>query len=80
MKRTYPVAHHIVVAYNINSGNGFQDDDEHGVGWRIHKILMESVAPNTVVFLVRNFGEELLWKQRYELAEEATKQALFRIQ
>ena len=78
-RKLHPLADHIAAAYLLPFESGFQDDKEVSSGWRMLEILKETVPADTAVFLVRFYGGDKLGKRRFELIEQAVKEALFRL-
>ena len=79
VSKIYPLADHIAVGYKVPHSSGFQDDDEHAVGWTIAKVINEANASNVAVFLVRPYGGDKLGKKCFELIQNAAKQAFHRM-
>ena len=79
VRRTHPSATHVVAAYNIKAGSGFQDDQEYGAGFRLARDLETNYQPNTAVFVVRIYGGRHLGAKRFTLYSEVAKQALTKV-
>lgn len=77
----YADATHISSAYRLHPPNGLfnqeaSDDDEHGMGRALLKILMDREATNVAVFLVRYYGGEHIGSKRFDIALKLTETAL----
>ena len=78
VKQIHPSATHIVAAYNMKGGNGFQDDREYGEGHRLLDIISRNTYQNTAVFIVRYHEGPNLGPRRHQLYERVTTEALAR--
>ena len=81
VKRTHPNALHIACAYRLPGVNfvnlrGYEDDDEHGAGYTIYKVLEDKNVFNKAVYVVRHFGNKHIGPVRFQLISAATKTAL----
>ena len=79
VRKLYPLADHVAVAYKTPHASGFQDNEEHTSGWTISKVITEAGVANVAVLLVRVYGGQKLGKKRFELMQNAAKQALHRM-
>lgn len=72
--REFPQVDHIVAAFSLNMETGYNDDAEHGAGYRVLDAIIGSRMSNIVVFIIRFYGGEHLGPARFttikELAED----------
>ena len=85
VKRTYakvrqlhPAATHVVAAHQSKQKKFYQDDGEHGAGYRLAGSLKKEQG-NVAVFVVRNYGGQNLGPRRFELINKVAQQAIQRI-
>ena len=80
IKRNHPGATHVIASFNIAGppGQGYQDDGEHGAGYRLTQLLEDHYAQNTTVFVVRMYGGTHLGPKCFEAMKKVAKQALER--
>ena len=76
LKQLFPDRDHIMMGYSFKNFHGHHDDDEHGAGKRISKILNDRQSKNTVVFVSRLFSGVHIGQRRFLHIEEASRQAL----
>ena len=56
-----------------------QDDGEYGAGLYLEKLLINLQVYNKVIFVVRCASSKKIGGKRFEIMEEAVKQALAKI-
>ena len=74
-------ARHIVCAYRLRNGHfstyqDFDDDEEHGMGKTLLRILENAEIFSRCIFVVRYYGGEHINEKRYEGYKEATEAAI----
>ena len=78
----YPCADHVVAAYLLRNNSGYQDDNEHGAGYRLLAAIRDhrqDLKTNYAVFVVRIYGGTHLGSQRFTLINKAGQDALTRL-
>ena len=64
---------HVVAVYERkmakSSAHGYQDDGEHGAGYRLLNALKAINIQNMAVFIVRRYGGVHLGPQRHKIME-----------
>lgn len=75
----FPSADHISVASMVNSEEAYQDDKEHGAGYRMLKIIKQADIDNVALFMVRHYGGINLGPRRFTIIAELTKAALDKV-
>ena len=80
IRRIHSGATHVVTAYNLKglTGQGHQDDEEHGAGYRLARMMEKNYPANMAVFVVRMYGGNHLGPKRFEIMEKTEKQAIQR--
>ena len=81
MKVKYGDAAHTVVAYRLNNPagpyrQGFNDDHEHGAGWRMLEELKEKKDENLAVFITRFSDGSKMGPRRFDVYRDPTKRAV----
>ena len=76
MKQTYPEATHIMAAYMIRNGDGYQDDREFGAASKILKTLEQNNVQNLAVYVVRKYGGQHLGPRRHQLIRDVVEEVL----
>ena len=76
MKQTFPEAPHILAAYQIKNGNGYQDDKEHGASVKMLKLLVNNNIQNLVVFMVRHYEGQHIGFRRHEIIKQVVLELL----
>ena len=79
MKQLFPDADHIIAAYIIRNGEGYQDDSEHGASLRMLKTLKDQEVQNTAVFVVRYYGGMRLGPSRHTKIQAVVLDAIARL-
>ena len=59
---------------------GYEDDDEHGAGCTIYKVLENKNTFNRAVFVVRHYGNKHLGPVHFQLIVGAAKSAITRLE
>ena len=64
LRLNHAEAKHIVCAWNIPGPRPYEsvdccDDNDHGVGYNIQKLMMQSNITHRVIYVVRNMGKKL---------------------
>lgn len=76
----YPSVDHIMAAYALKEGTtvkaGSCDDSEYGGAHWILNVLRESKSKDTAVFVMRKYGGVHLGFERFNIIQNATKEAL----
>lgn len=80
LAQRYAAVDHIFMAYALKEDgiikHGHCDDNEHGGGNCIHKILLNDKVKDTAIFIVRRFGGIHLGLDRFHTIESVAKQAI----
>ena len=79
VRQPHPAASHIIAAYNIKNGDGYQDDREFGAGYRLADHLAANGHHNMAVFAARYRDGLNLGPGRYKLYSQVTTKTLVRI-
>lgn len=72
----FPSADHISVATMVQGEEAYQDDKEHGVGYRMLKIMKQASVDNVALFMIRHYGGINLGPRRFTIIAELTRAAL----
>ena len=76
IRTLFPEADNIPMAYTFNSLFGHHDDNEHGAGSKMRKILLDRGVRGVAVFVTRIFSGIHIGQRRYVHIEQLTRQAL----
>ena len=81
IKSLYSDARHIICAFrvagrNFHTHQDFMDDDEHGGGNYLLKLLEDSEIRDRAVFVARSYDGTHIGKRRYKAMFDAVKSAL----
>ena len=76
MRQNFPEASHIMAAYSIKNGDGYEDDREFGASSRILNILKDNSVSNVAIFVVRYFDGKHIGPKRHELIKKVTTELL----
>ena len=79
VRQLHPGASHIVAAYSIKNGEGFQDNREFGTGHRLADVLANNNYHNTAIYAVRYHDGPNLGPRRHKLYKQVVTEALTRI-
>ena len=76
MRQMYPNAAHILAAYRIRNGDGYQDDREYGAANKVLKLMEENQAQNMAIFVVRQYDGQHIGPKRHIIIKQATLELL----
>ena len=79
VRALHPSATHVIGAYFLRSGEGYQDDGEFSAGHKLLKNMKTYATINTAVFVVRAYGGTKLGYRRHDKIQQVAKQAIERI-
>lgn len=74
--QTHPYADHIVVAFDTEHQQGYNDDGEHSSGYKLLQVLRDNRAADTTVFMIRRFGGVHIGPMRFTIMKEQAIKAL----
>ena len=77
-------ARHIVCAYSVSTpdqtwGEGYCDDEEHGAGCHLLRLLKERNNSNICVFVARHYGGVHLGSKRFQIYKQTATNALNKV-
>lgn len=80
LAQRYPAIDHIFMAYALKEENQVKhnhcDDNEHGGGNCIHRILLQDKIKDTAIFIARRYGGIHLGLDRFPMIEQITKESI----
>lgn len=79
LAQDYPAADHISVACSVNQQTAYQDNGEHGSGFRILRCIKQASVDNVAIFIMRHYGGINLGPRRFTIINELAKAALEKI-
>lgn len=71
-----PAADHIIAAFSAEGSLGYQDNSEHGAGFRVLNVIQNHHLSNIAVFVIREYGGENLGPQRFITIKDLAAKAL----
>ena len=81
VRSLHPSATHVIAVFNFKTKNGFQDDGEHGAGFKLLKAIQAETGNNVniAVFVTRVYGGVHMGQYRHKVIKEVALQAIRRI-
>lgn len=80
LAQRYPAVDHIFMAYALKEEGQVKhnhcDDNEHGGGNCIHRVLLQDKIKDTAIFIARRYGGLHLGLDRFQVIEQVTKQSI----
>lgn len=76
LAQDYPAADHIAVACSVQSETAYQDNGEHGSGFRILRCIKQSALDGVAIFIMRHYGGQNLGPRRFTIINELSRVAL----
>ena len=79
LKQMFSDANHIMAAYTLRNGEGYQDDREYGSSSRILSVMRRNETQNLAIFVVRYFGGIRLGPKCHDIIETAVTEAIAKV-
>lgn len=75
LSQDYPTADHIAVACSVKGETAYQDNGEHGSGFRILRCIKQASLDNVAIFIMRHYGGLNLGPRRFTIINELSRVA-----